>query len=106
LGRKGGVYDAPRGILKSIPGLTLVELENKRGQSLCCGGGGNLEMVDSELTETLAQKKIEEIERTGAKTVVTSCQQCVRTIASRARRQEVDLNVWDITELVLKTMSK
>ncbi len=104
LGRKGGVYDAPRRILKSIPGLTFVELENRRGQSLCCGGGGNLETVDSELTETLAQKKIGEIERTGAKIVVTSCQQCVRTIATRARRQEVDLNVWDITELVLKTM--
>ena len=106
LGRKGGVYDAPRRILKSIPGLTFVELENKRAQSLCCGGGGNLEMVDSDLTETLAQKKIEEIERTGAKTVVTSCQQCVRTIATRAKRQEVDLNVWDITELVLKAMSQ
>ena len=104
LGRKGGVYDAPRRILKSIPGLTFVELENKRAQSLCCGGGGNLEMVDSDLTETLAQKKIEEIERTGAKIVVTSCQQCVRTIATRAKRQEVDLNVWDITELVLKAM--
>jgi heterodisulfide reductase subunit D len=104
LGRKGGVYDAPREILKSIPGLTFVELENRRGQSLCCGGGGNLEMVDSDLTETLAQKKIEEIERTGAKIIVTSCQQCVRTIATRARRQEVDLNVWDITELVLKAM--
>ncbi|HUL36672.1 MAG TPA: (Fe-S)-binding protein [Thermodesulfobacteriota bacterium] len=106
LGRKGGVYDAPRRILKSIPGLTFVELENKRAQSLCCGGGGNLEMVDSDLTETLAQKKIEEIERTGAKIVVTSCQQCVRTIATRAKRQEVDLNVWDITELVLKAMSQ
>jgi heterodisulfide reductase subunit D len=105
LGRKVGVYDAPRRILKSIPGLTFVELENRRGQSLCCGGGGNLEMVDSELTETLAQKKIEEIQRTVAKTVVTSCQQCVRTIATTARRREIDLNVWDITELVLQAMS-
>lgn len=105
LGRNGGIYDAPRKILKSIPGLTLLELENNRAQSVCCGGGGNLEMVDSGLTETMAQKKIGEIQRTGVKTVVTSCQQCVRTIKARASRQEIDLNVWDITELVLQAMS-
>ncbi len=105
LGRNGGVYDAPRQILKSIPGLTLVELENKRSQSICCGGGGNLEAADSVLSGTVAQKKVEELQRTGAKTVVTSCQQCVRTIKSRARRLKADLNVLEITEVVLKAMS-
>ncbi|UCD72409.1 MAG: (Fe-S)-binding protein [Syntrophobacterales bacterium] len=106
LGRNGGVYDAPRQILKSIPGITLVELENNRAQSVCCGGGGNLEMVDSGLTGTVAQNKIEEIKRTGAKTVVTSCQQCIRTIKGRARRQKADLTVYEITELVLQAISR
>ena len=105
LGRNGGIYDAPRQILKSIPGLNLVELENRLAQSVCCGGGGNLEMADPVLSGTLAQKKLDEIKRTGAKTVVTSCQQCVRTIKSRARRQKINLDVRDITELVLKAMS-
>jgi heterodisulfide reductase subunit D len=106
LGRNSGVYDAPRNILRSVPGLTFVELEKNQAQSICCGGGGNLEMADANLSGTVAQKKIEEIQRTGAKTVVTSCQQCVRTIKSRARRQKIDLNVMDITELVLQAMSK
>lgn len=105
LGRNGGVYDAPRKLLKSIPGLTLVELENNRAQSVCCGGGGNLEMVDSGLTGSIAQKKIEEIKRTGAETVVTSCQQCIRTIKGWARRQKAALNVCEITELVLRAIS-
>lgn len=105
LGRNGGVYDAPRKLLKSIPGLTLVELENNRAQSVCCGGGGNLEMVDSGLTGSIARKKIEEIKRTGAETVVTSCQQCIRTIKGWARRQKADLNVCEITELVLRAIS-
>ena len=106
LGRNGGVYDAPRRILKSIPGLTLLELENNRAQSVCCGGGGNLELADPDLSSVLAQKKIEEIQRTGVKTVVTSCQQCIRTIRARAARQEIDLDVWDITELVVQSMSR
>jgi heterodisulfide reductase subunit D len=104
LGRNGGVFDEPREILKSIPGLTLVEMENNRAKSVCCGGGGNLEMADAGLSGTVARKKIEEIQRTGAKTVVTSCQQCVRTIKGRVRRQKVDLDVVDISELVLKAM--
>jgi heterodisulfide reductase subunit D len=104
LGRNGGVYDAPRQVLKAIPGLTLVEMKNNRAQSVCCGGGGNVEMADSTLSGKVAQKKIEEIRQTGAKTVVTACQQCVRTIKARVRRQKADINVLDITELVLKAM--
>ncbi len=106
LGRNSGVYEAPRQILKAIPGLTLVELENSRAKSVCCGGGGNVEMGDAGLSEKVAQKKIQEIQRTGAHTVVTSCQQCVRTIKGSVRRQKVDLNVMDITELVALALDR
>jgi heterodisulfide reductase subunit D len=105
LGRHSGIYEAPRQILKAIPGLTFVELESNRARSVCCGGGGNLEMADPGLSGKVARKKIEEIQRTGAKTVVTSCQQCVRTITSSARRAKMDLEVWDITQLVLRAVS-
>jgi heterodisulfide reductase subunit D len=104
LGRHGGVFESPRKILSAIPGLTLIELEDNRVKSVCCGGGGNLEMTDSDLSGTVAQKKIEEIQRTGAKTVITSCQQCIRTIKSRATRQKIDLEVVDITDFVLKAI--
>lgn len=106
LGRHGGVFEAPRQILRAIPGLEIVELENNRAKSVCCGGGGNVEMADADLSGTVAQKKIEEIEQTGADTVVTSCQQCVRTIKSRARRQRRNIHVLDITDLVLQAMSE
>jgi Fe-S oxidoreductase len=51
------------------------------------------------------QKKLEEIQRTGVKILVTSCQQCVRTIKGRARKQKMDLEVMDLTELILKAMA-
>ena len=105
LGRFGGIYDAPRKILHSIPRVTLVELENNRSGSLCCGGGGNLEMADPELAGKLAKAKISEIQQSGADVVVTACQQCVRTIATSARRQRLDLKVMDITELVVQALA-
>jgi heterodisulfide reductase subunit D len=104
LGRQGGVFESPRRILKAVPGVTLVELGDNRAKSVCCGGGGNLEMADAGLSGTVAQKKIEEIQKTGAQIVVTSCQQCVRTIKGRARRQKIDLDVVDITEFVLRAL--
>ena len=40
LGRHNGVYEEPRKVLESIPGLELVEVERTRDYSLWCGGGG------------------------------------------------------------------
>ncbi|GAF83469.1 unnamed protein product, partial [marine sediment metagenome] len=100
LGRNSGIYDAPRKIIESIPGLTLVEMRNNREKSVCCGGGGNLEMADPALAGILAHDRLQEIQGDGAKTVLTACQQCLRTITTSARRQKAKLDVMDIIELV------
>jgi heterodisulfide reductase subunit D len=104
LGRASGIYEAPREILRAIPGVELVEMERNRDQCKCCGGGGNLEMVRPDLSAAMAQAKIEEIKATGADTVVTACQQCVRTIQTTARRRKIPITVMDIIEFVLKNM--
>jgi heterodisulfide reductase subunit D len=106
LGRNAGVFDPPREILRAIPGLTLVELASNRNQSICCGGGGNLEMADAALSGRVAQNKIDEVRRTGAETVVTACQQCVRTMKGKVRREKLDLEVVDITDIVVRSMSQ
>jgi heterodisulfide reductase subunit D len=106
LGRNAGVFEEPREVLRAIPGVRLVELENNRLKSVCCGGGGNVEMVAPNLSGAVAGKKLEEIKRTGATVVVTSCQQCVRTIKGKARREKIDLQVMDIDEFVFRAMVK
>ena len=104
LGRTSGVYEAPREILRAIPGVELVEMEKNRDQCTCCGGGGNLEMVNAEVSAALAQAKIEEIKATGADTVITGCQQCVRTIMTAARTKKIPIAATDIIEFVMKSM--
>jgi len=61
-------------------------------------------MIDPVLSAAIAQRKIEEIQRTGAEEVVTSCQQCIRTISGYARKHKIKLKVRDITEVVLDAM--
>jgi heterodisulfide reductase subunit D len=104
LGRASGVYDAPREILRAIPGVELVEMEGNREHCNCCGGGGNLEMVNPETSAAMALAKIDEIKATGAATVITSCQQCVRTIQSAARKKKIPVTAMDIVEFVQKNM--
>ncbi len=105
LGRASGIFEPPRDILRAIPGVELVEMEGNREGCKCCGGGGNLEMVDPDLSAALAQAKIDQIQATGAETVITACQQCVRTILTTARRKEIPIAAMDITEFVLKNMA-
>ena len=101
LGRNSGVYDEPREVIQAIPGVKLVELAQNRNLSVCCGGGGNVEMVDPELSAAIAQRKIEAVQATGAQAVISSCQQCLRTIQTKATRMGVkDLQMLDIIQLV------
>jgi len=106
LGRASRVYEAPREILRAIPGVELVEMEANREGCKCCGGGGNLEMVRPDLSAALAQAKIEEIKATGADMVISACQQCVRTILANARRKKIPIVAMDIIEFVQRNMEK
>ena len=106
LGRGAHVYDEPRSLIRSIPGVELIELLNSRENCRCCGGGGNLEMIDPGLSAKIAKKKIEEVLATGAEAVVTSCQQCVRTMTTYVKRNKVSLEVMDITQLLHRALKR
>ena len=104
LGRGAGVFDEPREVIRSIPGVKLVELPKNREKCQCCGGGGNLEMLDADLSSAIAARKMEEVLSTGAQVVVTACQQCVRTMTTYARRKGVPIEVMDLVQLVQKAI--
>ncbi len=104
LGRGSREYDAPRRVIESIPGVELVEMAHNRENCLCCGGGGNLEMIDNQLSGEIAKAKIDEVKATGAQTVITACQQCVRTMNTYVRRNKLGIEVLDILQLVQKAL--
>ena len=72
LGRGAGEYEAPREVIRALPGVEFVELSRNRESCQCCGGGGNLEMIDAELSAKIAEAKIQEILSTGAEAVISS----------------------------------
>jgi heterodisulfide reductase subunit D len=104
LGRSSGVYEAPRNVIRAIPEITFTEMEHYGEYSLCCGGGGDVEMADKDLTAAVAQRRMEEAAATEAQVVLSACQQCERTLAEGARKARIRVRAMDIAELVAKQM--
>jgi len=100
LGRAARIFEPPRRVIQSLPGVELKEMDDNRESCLCCGGGGNLEMIDQQLNAEIARRKVEQVLATGAGTVVSGCQQCLRTMATHARRNKLPLRVMDVAQLV------
>ena len=106
LGRHSGVYDAPRDVLKSIPGLDFVEMKRSREQSMCCGGGGGGLWMEKLKGERLSDLRIEEALSTGASILATSCPYCITMFEDSIRTLNADdkISVKDVTELVLESL--
>lgn len=105
LGRGMGVFDPPREIIRSIPGLSFVELPENRERGYCCGGGGDLEMVDVELVEGISSRLLGQAERVGAEMVITACQQCNRMIKNAVGASGKKIAVKDIVQLVAESIA-
>lgn len=104
LGRKSGVYDAPREVLARIPGLEFREMSASRENALCCGGGGDVEVADHDVTTAVAGRRVAQAQATGAKYVLSACQQCKRTLQEGARQNKIRVRAMDLTELVWQSM--
>jgi Fe-S oxidoreductase len=106
LGRHSGVYDAPRDVLKSIPGLDFVEMGRNREQSMCCGGGGGGLWMEKLKGERLSDLRIEEAMATGATVLATSCPYCITMFEDSSRTLNVDeqIKIKDVTELFLESL--
>jgi heterodisulfide reductase subunit D len=100
LGRKSEVYDAPRRVIRAIPGVELVEMEASGQDAMCCGGGGNLESLDPELSRAIARLRLEQAQEVGAEAIVSACQQCERTLTMAARREKIRIKVMDVVQLL------
>ncbi|MBI4529866.1 MAG: (Fe-S)-binding protein [Deltaproteobacteria bacterium] len=81
-GRGCGVYDAPRKVLCSVPGVKLVEMERNRRWAWCCGGGGGVPEAYPELAQWNVEERLGEAKKAGADLLLTTSALCLRSFAS------------------------
>ena len=100
--RKGtyGVYEPPRDVIKSIPGVQLVEMKRIKEYAWCCGAGGGVIDAYPDFANWTANERIEEAKTTGAEALVTACPWCTRNFTDALKASGENLKVFDIIDLV------
>jgi Fe-S oxidoreductase len=98
-----GIYDEPRNILASIPGVKLQEMERIREFSYCCGAGGGAKESYPEYSQWVARERLQEAADTGAEVLVTACPWC-KTNFSGSQEEQDSMQVMDILDLVQQAL--
>ena len=94
LGRHCDVFDEPRNVIKSV--ANLIEMDNIRENSLCCGAGGGVKSAYPEIANQMASSRLEQAKQTGCETLVTPCPFC------KLNLENDDVEVLDLTEFLVK----
>ncbi len=97
-----GVYDAPRRLLKAIPGIHFTEMFRIREYSYCCGGGGGVPYAYPDFACATAQNRLQEAVDAGAECMVTACHQCRKIFTMNALSNHSP-DVTDIIDIVAES---
>ncbi len=106
LGRHNGEYDAPRALLRAVPGIRFTEMFRCKAQGYCCGGGGGGMWLDGfnadHLVERLSENRIREAIEVGADVLAVCCPYEVSRFedAVKSTNNEGKLEVLDIVEIL------
>jgi Fe-S oxidoreductase len=105
LGRHNAVYEEPRRILESIPGVKFVELNMSRKRSVCCEGGGGRMWYDLP-GERLAEIRLKEALDVGAEVLAVACPFCLLTFDDAIKTTETEdaIQTMDIMELLVQAL--
>jgi len=105
LGRHNQVYDQPRRVLRSVPGVELVEMPRHRAFSSCCGMGGGLKTVSPEIQHKMAEARVREANSTGAEAIVTPCQTCYLGLINGVKEAgSSGMKIFHLNELLMRSL--
>ena len=91
------VKEQPRQIIKSIPGVVYREMNKP---DTCCGSGGSFSLSHYELSTKINDRKVADIQQTGAEVLVTGCSACRMHIADGLNRQSAPVTVIHTAQLL------
>jgi glycolate oxidase iron-sulfur subunit len=97
LRRGQGVVDAPRKLLRSLPGVVFKEMKES---DRCCGAAGSFNLTYYDLSQRIGSRKAHNILETGADAVVTGCPSCIMQLQHVLSQQDAPIKVLHIAELL------
>lgn len=106
LGRYNDVYDAPREILKAIPGVNLVEMKRNRQDGMCCGAGGGLMWMEEDTGHRVNVARTEQAMEVSPGIISSGCPYCLTMLSDGTKAIEVEdkVGTYDIAELLERSI--
>jgi Fe-S oxidoreductase len=108
LGRACQVFEEPRNLLRQIPGVELVEMENNRMDALCCGAGGGMAAVDPDLSVEMAAARVRQALAVGAEVILSGCPACKDNLRKGSRtlpkEERGKIKIMDIVEITAQVV--
>jgi Fe-S oxidoreductase len=98
LNKRKGIHEAPREILRAIPGLTFKDVDHVTQWSYCSGAGAGLAIEKPELTAEISRRRVERAKALDVDTLVSACVWSERPLTEQGEAQS--LEVADLMELV------
>jgi len=107
LGRYNRIYEEPRRILNSIPGVRLKEMEMSRFRSFCCGGGGGRMWMEEHLGKRINEMRTVQALELKPDVIATACPYCLTMLGDglKAKGMEDSVKALDIAELLEKSLA-
>jgi Fe-S oxidoreductase len=108
LGRYNEIYDQPRELLKTVPGLQTAEMARRRRDGFCCGGGGGQMWMETDPNTRINHRRLQEaMEMAKADVVVTACPYCLIMMDDAIRSKGVGetVQVKDLAEVIRAHLS-
>lgn len=105
--RRGGVVEQPRNLMKMVA-QDFVEMDDPGKYNWCCGGGGGVSAIDEaeELRLEAFKVKKRQLEKTGAKTLVTACANCRIILEEGLEHYQMDIPVVGLTEMIAEHLTE
>lgn len=106
LGRYNEVYEQPRKILRSIPGVKLVEMERNRETGMCCGAGGGLMWMEETAGTRINVARTEQALAVNPTVISSGCPYCLTMLSDGTKAKEVEdqIGTYDIAELLARSV--
>jgi Fe-S oxidoreductase len=106
IARNGGVYEAPRYILRQLTD-DYVDTNPTKSANWCCGGGGGLVVVgDKDFRMMSAKVKADQVRATGAKVLATGCENCHSQLSDVNEHYELGMSVEFVSSMVAKALER
>jgi len=99
-----GIYEPPRDVIRSIPGLKFVEMDRIKEYTWCCGSGGGVNDSNPGFARWTAEERINEAESTGAEAIVTACPWCEKNFKDAIKENGSKIKIYDVVELLAKAV--